>query len=68
MQMNGYGNFNVWQNRNGKKKFTVRRLIFFLGDVNIKKVLISNKISFGKKTINTLLVTGTIIMKLSHYI
>ena len=66
--MNGYGNFNVWQNRNGKKKFTVRRLIFFLGDVNIKKVLISNKISFGKKTINTLLVTGTIIMKLSHYI
>ena len=66
--MNGYGNFNVWQNRNGKKKITVRRLIFFLGDVNIKKVLISNKISFGKKTINTLLVTGTIIMKLSHYI
>ena len=66
--MNGYGNFNVWQNRNGKKKFTVRRLIFFLGDVNIKKVLVSNKISFGKKTINTLLVTGTIIMKLSHYI
>ena len=66
--MNGYGNFNVWQNRNGKKKFTVRRLIFFLGDVNIKKVLISNKISFGKKTINTLLVTGTIIMKLIHYI
>ena len=66
--MNGYGNFNVWQNRNGKKKFTVRRLRFFLGDVNIKKVLVSNKISFGKKTINTLLVTGTIIMKLSHYI
>ena len=47
--MNGYGNFNIWQNRNGKKKFTVRRLIFFLGDVNIKKVLVSNKISFGKK-------------------
>ena len=66
--MNGYGNFNLWQNRNGKKKFTVRRLIFFLGDVNIKKVLVSNKISFGKKTMNTLLVTGTIIMKLSHYI
>ena len=29
----------------------------FLGDVDIKKVLVSNKISFGEKTINTLLVT-----------
>ena len=32
-------------------------MLIFLKDVDIEKVLISNKISFGEKTINTLLVT-----------
>ena len=35
---------------------------------DIEKVLASKKISFGEKTINTLLVTCTIIIKLSLYI
>ena len=38
------------------------------GDVGLGKALGSNKIPFGKKTINTLLVTFMIIIKLSHYI
>ena len=37
-------------------------------DVVIEKVLVSNKTSFGKKTINTLLVTCINITKLSHCI
>ena len=34
-----------------KKKFffTVIRILFFLGDLDIEKVLLSNKISFGEK-------------------
>ena len=40
-----------------------------LRDVDIEKVLAFNKTPFGeKKTINTLLVTYTVIIKLSHYI
>ena len=40
-----------------------------LRDVDIEKVLISNKISFvEKKTISTLLVTCIMMIKLSHYI
>ena len=40
-----------------------------MGDVDIKKVLVSNKNSFGeKKTINALLVTFAVIKKLSHCI
>ena len=35
---------------------------------NIEKVLVYNKISSGKKTINTLSVTCIIIINLSHYI
>ena len=50
-----------------KKKIYHQKLILFLGDVDTKKVLVSNKISFGKRNINTLLVTCTIIIKLSHY-
>ena len=34
--------------------FTVIRLLF-LGDVDIEKVLVSNKISFGEKTLLALL-------------
>ena len=37
-------------------------------DLDIEKVLVSNKISFGNKTIKTLLVTCIIIIKLSHKI
>ena len=41
---------------------------FFLKDVGIEKALVSNKISSGEKTINTLLVTCIMIIELSHYI
>ena len=47
----------------------------FWGDVDIKKLLASNKIFFGEKTVlkntflkTTLLVTCIMIIKLSHYI
>ena len=40
----------------------------FLEDIDIDNVLVSNKISSGKKTVNTLLITCMMIMKLSHYI
>ena len=40
----------------------------FLKDVDMGKVLVSNKIYFReKKTINTLLATFIMIIKLSHY-
>ena len=41
---------------------------YFLEDIDIDNVLVSNKISSGKKTVNTLLITCMMIMKLSHYI
>ena len=48
--------------------FTAIRL-FFKKDINTENVLVSKKIYFGeKKTINTLLVTCIMIIKLSHYI
>ena len=31
-----------------KINFTVMRLLLFLGDVDIEKILVSNKISFGE--------------------
>ena len=37
-------------------------------DVDTDKLLVSNKISSGKETISTSLVTCTRIIKLSHYI
>ena len=36
-----------------KINFTVKRLLYFLGDVDMEQVLVSKKISFGEKTINT---------------
>ena len=39
----------------------------FLKDVDINNVLVSNKISSDEKTINILLVTCMIMIKLSHY-
>ena len=51
-----------------KKLILPQKTSIFLKDVDIEKVLVSNKISFGKKrTINTLLVTCIMITKLSHY-
>ena len=41
---------------------------YFLEDIDIDNVLVSNKISSGRKTVNTLLITCMMIMKLSHYI
>ena len=41
---------------------------YFLGDVDIKNIIVSNNISFGEKVKKTLLVTCMMIMKLSHYI
>ena len=43
-----------------KNKFYCHKVLFFLEDVDIEKVLVSNKISSSEKTI--------IIIKLSHYI
>ena len=51
-----------------RKKITAVRLQFFLKDVDIEKVLVSKKISFGEKTMNTLLVTCMRIIKSHHFI
>ena len=51
-----------------KNKFYHNKTPIFLKDVNIEKLLVSEKISFGEKTIGTELVTCKIIIKLSHYI
>ena len=39
---------------------------FFKRDVDIEKVLVSNKISLVEKTLNTLLVTCIMMIKLSQ--
>ena len=39
-----------------------------LRDIDIEKVLVSNKISFSEKTTSTLLVICIMIIKLSYYI
>ena len=54
------------QHWNWKKiDFTIIRLLF-LGDVDTAKVLVSTTISFGEKTINTLLVTCKMVTKLNY--
>ena len=50
------------------KNFYHRNTSIFKKDVDIEKELVSNKISFGEKTITTLLVTCVMIKKLNHYI
>ena len=50
------------------KNFYRRNTSIFKKDVDIEKELVSNKISFGEKTITTLLVTCVMIIKLNHYI
>ena len=49
-----------------KKRFYGHKTSIFWGDVNIQKVLVSNKISFGEKIVRTLLVTCTMVIKLNH--
>ena len=51
-----------------KNEFYRNQIPILLKDVDIKKVLVSYKISFGEKTMSTLLVTFIMITKLSHYI
>ena len=52
-----------------KKKNYRHKTLIALKDPDIEKILVSNKISPGeKKTINTLLVTCIMVIKLSHYI
>ena len=59
-----FGNIEIEKN-----KFYHDRIPVTVREVDIKKVLVSNKISFDeKKTRNTLLVTCIMIIKLSHYI
>ena len=50
-----------------KNKFYRHKNPAPLRDVDIEKLLASKKISFAEKTINALLVTYIIIIKLSHY-
>ena len=49
-----------------KKQTTVISLLFFLGNTDIEKVLVTNKIPFGEKTISTLLVTCLMVIMLNH--
>ena len=51
-----------------RNKFYRHKSPIFLKDVDIEKVLVSNKISSDEKNYNTLLVTCIMIIKLSHYI
>ena len=52
-----------------KNKFCRNKAPIFLKVVDTEKVLVSNKVPFGgKRTINTLLVTCIMIIKLSHCI
>ena len=53
----------IWKN-----KFSRHQSHIFKKVVDIGKVLVSNKISYNEKAINTLLVTCIMIIKLSHYI
>ena len=51
-----------------KNKFYRHKSPVPLKEVDIKKVLVCNKISSRKKTTNTFLVTCIMMIKLSHYI
>ena len=48
-----------------KQKKLQLQMSYFIGRLDIEKVLLSNKISSCKKTMNTLLVTCMKIIKLS---
>ena len=59
-----FGNIEIEKN-----KFYRHKTPIFLVDLDIEKVLVSKKISFGEKNykLQILLVTYTITIKLSHY-
>ena len=57
-----FGDIDVEQNKFYRSKISV-----LLSDTDSKKVLASNKTSFGEKTIITLLAPCIMIIKLSHY-
>ena len=57
-----FGNIEIEKE---KKKFATIRPIF-LEDLDIEKISVSNKISFGDKTIRTLLVACIMVVKLNH--
>ena len=56
-----FGNIKIEKN-----KFYLNKTPIFLNDVDIEKVLVSNKISLGEKITNTLLVTSIMTTKLIH--
>ena len=56
------GNFEIKKNTLYRHKTPVR-----LRDVDIEKVLVSNKVSFGEKNKSTLLLTYIMIIKLNRY-
>ena len=56
-----FGNIEIEKN-----KFYRHISPIFLGDIDIEKVLVSNKIYFGEKTISTLLVTCIMVIKSNH--
>ena len=59
-----FGNIEIEKN-----KFYYNKNPAPLTDLNIEKVLVSNKIFYlVKKSINTLLVTCIMMIKLSHYL
>ena len=59
-----FGNIEIEKN-----KFYYHKNPAPLTDLNIEKVLVSNKIFYlVKKSINTLLVTCIMMIKLSHYL
>ena len=49
-----------------KNKIYYHKIPIFGGNEDTEKVLVSNKISFGEKTMNTLLVTCIMVIKLNH--
>ena len=49
-----------------KNIFYLHKTAIIWRDVDIEKVLVSKKVSFDEKTINILLVTCIMIIKLSH--
>ena len=57
-----FGNIEIEKK---KTDFTTIRPIF-LEDLDIEKILVSNKISFGEKTIRTLLFACIMVVKLNH--
>ena len=49
-----------------KNKFYCHKTPIFVRDVDIEKVLVSNMIPFGEKTISTLLVICIMVTKLNY--